>query len=506
MNNLKELVDSLSIKQVQGFLPEQLQCTDIQVDSKKVVPGSIFVAYKGVREDGHEYIPHAVDRGAVAVVAEQSLGSQLPVPLVIVPNSRQALSRLAAAYWDFPAKRMRVIGVTGTDGKTTTSTLIYNIFAKAGFKVGLLSTIRAVIAGVGEDIGVHVTTPTSLDMQRYLSQMANAGTEVAIVEVTSHGLDQFRVEDCYFDTAVLTNITREHLDYHGTFENYVEAKSRLFDITANQTGKPYPKVGVLNSDDPSFKKLKVRLAIKLLSYGMSNTSDFFAENVSMDLDGSTFTLSYRDAAKVETRIPLLGLHNIHNAMAAIAAGVANGISLQDCVEGVRSSPVIPARLENIDLGQDFRVFLDYAHTPNGLEKVLATLRPLAHKNLLLVFGLSGGPRDRSKRPSMGRVAGRYADKILVTAVDWYEDQEPVDLILENIAQGLQETEARDYRLIPVRQEAIRIAIQEARPGDIVLIAGKGHENKLNVGTKEIDWDEKEIIENAIKERLASGSS
>jgi len=397
--------------------------TGVVADSRQVKPGHLFVATVGGTYDAHDFIPQAVARGARAVVGERPVEA-LPanlrghLPYAQVQDGREALAWLSAAWYAFPARRMTMIGVTGTDGKTTTVNLIYAILRAAGHTVGMISTVNAVIGEARYETGLHTTTPDAPDVQRYLAQMIAAGTTHAVLEATSHGLAQHRVTGCEFDVAVVTNVTHEHLDYHGDWEHYLEAKARLFTGLSTAARKPgVPKVAVLNADDASFARLQRVEADRRLSYGLRGPADVTACQITHGAGVTRFTIAGPAGAfPVET--PLLGDYNVANVLAAATAALALEVPVAAIQEGIATVKGIPGRMERIEAGQEFLALVDFAHTPNALQRALETARRLIGPagRVIVVFG-SAGLRDRAKRRLMGEVAGRMADLIVITAED-----------------------------------------------------------------------------------------
>ncbi|MFQ6058690.1 MAG: UDP-N-acetylmuramoyl-L-alanyl-D-glutamate--2,6-diaminopimelate ligase [Anaerolineae bacterium] len=501
---LQQLLTALPRSELQGSSDVEIE--GLTHDSRRVRPGDLFVAIKGLNADGHDYIPEAIRQGAVAVVTEKELRESPqfpPVPFVLVPDSRQALAHMAAAFYGYPARQLRVIGVTGTDGKTTTIALIRAILEAAGHPTGMISTVSAVIGGQELDTGLHTTTPEAPDVQRYLAQMVAAGGEYAVLEATSHGLDQQRVAACDFDVAAVTNITHEHLDYHGTYEAYREAKAQLFRSLAIAYRKPgVPKVAILNADDSSFACLRHISADRQISYGLDNAADVTARDVTHTPNGLRF-IAETPVGRFPVKSPLLGAFNVPNILAAIAVGVSQGVPIEAMQEGVRVFRGVVGRMERVNLGQDFTVIIDFAHTPYSLERALETTRELTTGRVLVVFGCAG-LRDRAKRPWMGEIAGRLADRVVITAED--PRTEDLNEIMAQIAAGCEKAgrrEGADYWRIGDRGEAIAFAIRMAQPGDLVIVTGKGHERSMCFGTTEIPWSDHEAVREALGQLAAS---
>ena len=498
---LKDLLASVSVEVPEGL--RDVSVEGLACDSRKVRKGDLFVAYRGVESDGHRFIPQAVEAGAAALVVEDERylsspsGEGWPVPSVLVPDGREALAHLAAALHDFPARKLRVIGITGTDGKTTTANLVWSVLQAAGYDTGLISTVNAVIGETQRDTGLHTTTPDSPDVQAYLAQMVEAGAEYAVLEATSHGLAQHRVTACDFDVAVVTNITHEHLDFHGSFEEYREAKALLFRSLTSSARKPgVPKVAVLNADDSSFDHLIGIPADQQLTYSVDREADVKAASIEVAGWGTSFTaVTPQGSFPVQMKLP--GAFNVYNALAAIAVALSQGVAVENIREGIKAVEQVTGRMEQVDAGQPFRVMIDFAHTPNSLRSALEAARGMAKGRVTVVFGCAG-LRDKEKRPAMGQIAGRLADRIVITA----EDPRTEDLgeIMGQIAAGAEKRGRRegvDYWCIGDRGEAIRFAVDMAEAGDLVLVAGKGHERSMCFGTTEHPWSDHEAVEKAL---------
>ena len=486
-----------------GELPP-LPVTGIAFDSRKVLPGNIFIALSGINFDAHLFIPNAIANGAIAVV-----GTNEPVPMQVpyiqVSDTREALAYLSAAFYDYPARDLVVIGVTGTDGKTTTSNLIYQILISARIHVGIISTVNAVIGDKVEDTGFHVTTPEAPDVQRYLSRMVSAGLTHVVLEATSHGLAQHRVTGCAFDIGVVTNITHEHLDYHGSYESYRSAKGRLFEMVRDGCDdKTFrPCLAVLNRDDHSFQYLwELTRDINQVSYSLkAEKADIWAENLEYTPSGLRF-----DAVTREIRIPiishLIGEYNAANILAALAAAVVGlGIPSEAAQRGIANLQGIPGRMERIDLGQDFMAVVDFAHTPNALAQTLKAARKMTGKKVIAVFG-SAGLRDREKRRLMAEVSLGLADFTILTAED--PRTESLEGILAEMASAATEKggkEGSNFWRVQDRGEAIRMAVEMAQPGDVVLACGKGHEQSMCFGEVEHLWDDRTAMKCALAELL-----
>ena len=481
--------------------PLGIEITGLASDSRQVRPGDLFVALKGLEYDGHQFIPQALARGARALVVEELAAiPEVDLPLIVVPNSRQALAHLAAAWYHFPSRRLRLIGVTGTDGKTTTINLIRSILETAGYATGMVTSVSAVIGREELDTGFHTTTPDPLEVQGYLERMVRAGCQYAIVEATSHGLAQYRLEACHFDVAAITNITHEHLDYHKSFQEYQEAKALLFRSLATSFRKPgTPKVSVLNLDDPSFDYLKEIPADRHITYGLKRPAQVRAEGISLLPTGIRFT-AQTPAGSFPIQSPLVGQFNVYNLLAAIAVATSQEVSPGAIQEGVSRMPGVPGRMEKIDLGQPFQVIIDFAHTPNALRHALEVARFITRGRLFVVFGCAG-LRDRAKRPMMGEIAGQLADRVIITAED--PRTEDLNAIMEEIARGCKRAgreEGTDFWRIGNRGEAIQFGIDRAKPGDLVIITGKGHEKSMCFGNAEYPWSDHQAVREALERR------
>jgi len=479
--------------------------TAVVCDSREVKRGALFVAIPGVDVDGHAFISDAVQQGAVAVIGQHAVGTVFPdgapVPYACVADSRAALALLCAAWYDHPGRKLCVIGVTGTEGKTTTVRLIASILEAAGHRVGLISTLGAIIGGKAIDTGLHTTTPDAPEIQRYLARMVERSSQYAVIEATSHGLAQQRVLGCEFDVAVVTNITHDHLDYHHTSQEYRQAKARLFESLSTSYHKANtPKVSVLNADDPSYDFLEPYAAERCYSYGIERPSDVQATGIRLSPAGTSFT-AVTPEGNFEVLSPLVGMFSVHNILAAIATGLSQGVSFEFMQQGIAAMRGVMGRMERIEMGQDFSVMIDFAHTPNALENALKAVRALTNGKVIVVFGCAG-LRDRSKRPKMGEIAGRLADYAFLTAED--PRTEDVNHIIQEIAAGCERARRREgvhYWRVADRGQAIAAALRMAEPGDLVLVTGKGHERSMCYGSIEHPWNEHEAVRKALAKRL-----
>lgn len=486
-----------------GSLPEhEISVTGVDFDSRKIAPGNIFVAMKGETTDGHRYIPTAVEHGAAAVVGTESLSLE-GAPYFQVKDAREALAWLSAAYYDHPARRLTVIGVTGTDGKTTTSSLIFEILKAAGIKAGLISTVNAVIMDEEIDTGFHVTTPEANDIQKYLAIMVDKGITHVVLETTSHGLVQHRVTGCEYDVAVITNVTHEHLDYHHTYEEYLEAKGKLFTMLEQTVDKKAgnPRVAVLNADDQSFTPLQAFVHGPFISYSTRGSGTINSRNVEYLPEGIRFMVPI-DGQDLQIECPIPGEFNVSNCLAAIGATFFGlhipAAAVQKGISGIKG---VAGRMERIDLGQDFTAIVDFAHTPNALEQALETVRRMTPRKVIAIFG-SAGLRDREKRKMMAAVATRLADISIFTAED--PRTESLDGILAEMAGAAVKAggvEGKTFYRVPDRAKAIQMGVELAQSGDLVASFGKGHEQSMCFGTVEYHWDDRVAMKAAVAGRL-----
>ncbi|MCS6801601.1 MAG: UDP-N-acetylmuramoyl-L-alanyl-D-glutamate--2,6-diaminopimelate ligase [Chloroflexota bacterium] len=451
--------------------------TGIQFDSRLVRPGDLFVAVPGTTTDGARFIPQAIAAGAVAVVV-QALPEPPAVPAIVVPNAREALAQIAAAFYGHPARQLRVSGVTGTDGKTTTSHLLWAIYEAAGERSGLVTTIR-IVAGDDRVNATALTTPDAVTIQALLAEMVDAGCRRAVIEASSHALDQRRLDGVRFSSALCTVLDAEHLNYHGTLEAYIAAKARLFALL-EEGG-----IAVRNAENPLSDRLTVPAHARQLRFGLAQ-GDVRAEAIATSAAGTTFQL-VSPFGRIPIRTRLIGQFNVQNWLAAAAVALAEGIPLEAVARAAEAMPPIKGRLEVVDAGQPFRVVVDFAHTPLALGAVLATLRPLTPGRLIAVFG-HAGERDPANRPRMGEIAAAFADVIIVTMDDPYSEDpaQIADAIEAGIAQsGRQPAVMRCLD----RREAMRRAFAQAAPHDTVLVAGRGHETVLEWNGRRIPFDD-----------------
>ncbi|MFQ5953042.1 MAG: UDP-N-acetylmuramoyl-L-alanyl-D-glutamate--2,6-diaminopimelate ligase [Candidatus Omnitrophota bacterium] len=480
MLDLDELIDSGSINK-----------DNLKTDSRDVGEGDIFVALRGTMYDGHDYAGEVLSKGARRIICEKELKglSRDDLEKVIkVKDTRKALSYAAKRIFEDPSSRLKVFGVTGTNGKTTTVFLIDNILTLAGVQSGMITTVFTRTSG-NKAVRSSMTTPDALTLNRLLADMVSGGEKAAVLEISSHALSQDRTSGIGLDSAVFTNITPEHLDYHGNMENYLKDKVRIFG-NLKENG-----VGVLNIDDPLLKGLIKDLDVpRLVTFGTAPEAEVRAENIVLRDDGSEFDLVIGLHGRTRVSSSLIGNHNIYNMMAAAAALSTNGFEADLIRAGLENAPAVPGRTELVTEKAPFKVFVDYAHTPNALESVLLCLRGIAPKKLICVFGC-GGDRDKTKRPVMGQIASRVSDHVILTS-DNPRSEDPEDIVRQ-IEKGV--LDKTKYCIILQRKEAIRKAIEMAQEGDVVIIAGKGHEDYQIIGDKVLHFDDKEVASQILKE-------
>ena len=460
-----------------------LAISALAYDSRQVRPGTLFFAIRGEKTDGNKFLADAVERGAVAIVSEQvnSETSLAQLPWIQVADARKAMAICAANFYGRPAEILKLVGVTGTNGKTTITYLVDSILRAAGCEVGLLGTIGYRL--VRENRPAPNTTPESLDLQQYLGEIVGAGGTHAVLEASSHALAMDRLWGCPFAVAIFSNLTRDHLDYHKTLEDYFAAKRRLFE----GTGAAAPATGVINHDDDYGRQLE-GLASRTLTYGLKNGADITTRKPAISLSGIEFLVE-TPVGKIDIRSNLVGRPNVYNILAAIGAGVALALPLEVIARGVAQLSAVPGRFERIAAGQPFLVVVDYAHTDDALRNLLATARELNPDGRIITLFGCGGDRDRTKRPLMGEAAGHASDIVVLTS-DNPRSEDPL-LIINDVIVGVQRTKTKLF-VEPDREKAIGVALDEARAGDIVLLAGKGHETYQVLRDRTIDFDDREV--------------
>lgn len=484
MMKLQEL-----LKHLHPLIPykgENPDITSLENDNRKVQKGSLFICIKGYTVDGHDFAESAVRNGAAAILAERPL--PLDVPVVVVNDTSRAMAVLADAFLMHPTRNIHLIGITGTNGKTTTSHIIEKILADDGRKTGLIGTMYTKI---GEAVfETKNTTPESLTLQKTFKQMADANVDSAVMEVSSHALDLGRVHGCDYNVAVFTNLTRDHLDYHHSMEEYKRAKGLLFSQLGNTFSLSRPKFAVLNADDPASEAYRKVTAAHIVTYGIDNQADIQACNIEMSASGSRFLLMVAEK-EYPMKIQLAGKFNIYNVLASVAATLCSGIPIEAIIRSVSSVAGVAGRFELVNAGQDFTVIVDYAHTPDSLENVLKTIRQFAKRRIYVVVGC-GGDRDRTKRPLMAQIACRYATDPIFTS-DNPRSEEPLAILTE-MEEGVR---GEKYTVIPDRKAAIANAVSSANEEDVILIAGKGHETYQIIGSEVHDFDDRLVAKAAI---------
>ncbi|MDB6053394.1 MAG: UDP-N-acetylmuramoylalanyl-D-glutamate--2,6-diaminopimelate ligase [Verrucomicrobiales bacterium] len=485
---LRNLLQTIPTLKIEGSLEREV--VGITYDSRRVTPGMVFVAIPGLNTDGHEYINTAIDRGAAAVICQTNGFISNRATKVKVTDSRAALARAAAEFYQNPSRKLMMIGVTGTNGKTTVAFMVKAMLEEAGIKAGLISTIHYEL---GERvIPSHRTTPEALDIQHMLAQMIRTGCTACVMEVSSHALEQKRVEGIEFDVCLFTNLSQDHLDYHGTMDEYFQAKKKLFE--AIKVGKSGPSC-VINIDDGFGEQLAASTMPEIqLSYGITKPARLRATHLKLAREHTEFVAEYNNQ-NLPFSLNLIGRHNVYNALAAIGAGIALDIDPKKIQKALKELESVPGRLQRISQGQPFEVFVDYAHTEEALRNTLGTLREFQPRRLLLIFGC-GGSRDTGKRKAMGEAAAEMADFSWITN-DNPRREDPVK-IAANIREGFEAKGKETFEVELDRRSAIEIAIREAKPGDIVLIAGKGHETYQEFEDTVIPFDDRVFAREALE--------
>jgi len=477
---LNELLKKVNV--LSWHAAEDTEIAGVCLDSRKAGPGDLFTAIRGFESDGHAYIPMAVSRGAACVLCEEA--PSIPTPYVLVEDSRRALAEVSAAFYGEPAARMQIIGVTGTNGKTTTTTLIKSILEQTiGAKVGLIGTNRNMIGQ--EVVPTERTTPESLELQALFARMADAGCTHVVMEVSSHALCLDRVWGVPFAVGVFTNLTQDHLDFHKTMDAYAAAKAQLF----RQSAK-----AVINLDDPYAEVMLQAAECPVYTFSADkNEADLSARNIVLRAEGVSFcALTIGKLEKIRLGIP--GAFSVYNALAALAAVLNLGVPLEDAAAALSNCRGVMGRAEVVPTGRDFTVLIDYAHTPDALENILRTVRGFAAGRVVLLFGC-GGDRDRTKRPIMGKIAAELADYVYVTS-DNPRTEQP-DAIIQEILVGMEDTKT-PYTVIENRREAIFRAVADAQPGDVIILAGKGHETYQEICREKHHFDEREVVADALQ--------
>ncbi|HVE17126.1 MAG TPA: UDP-N-acetylmuramoyl-L-alanyl-D-glutamate--2,6-diaminopimelate ligase [Chthoniobacterales bacterium] len=484
--NLKKLLTDSGVHPPPGA--DSVTIDALSYDSRRAAAGSLFFAVPGVQADGAKFAADAVTRGASAVVSTTPVPA-CPVPVALVPEARIAMADIARTFYGDPAASLRCVGITGTNGKTTTAFLTKHLLDSAHLRCGLLGTIRYIVGD--ETLPAARTTPESVDVQALLARMAAAANRSVAMEVSSHALVQHRVRGVEWDAAIFTNLTQDHLDYHKTMDAYFDAKAKLFSTMFEQTSKRGKAIVNLDDRYGTFLLERFPKAVKPITYGLGVHADFRAVDPRSDVNGTQYKLEAKGRQYL-VRLPLIGRFNVYNSLAALAAASALGLELRAAVQAMADAPQVPGRLERVPARRNFSVYVDYAHTDDALTNVLSTLRDLRPRRLLVVFGC-GGDRDRAKRPLMARAAGQLADYTIVTS-DNPRSEDP-EAIISDILPGLHN---KAFETITDRRDAIHRAIALAESGDIVLIAGKGHETYQEVHGKRTPFDDVSVARNAIE--------
>ncbi len=477
---LKELLNNVETEKIIGN--EEINISGITFNSKEVKAGFLFICISGFKADGHDFAAEAVEKGAVAILAEHEIEG-IGATTVIVKNTRKATSTAAANFYDHPDKKLKLIGITGTNGKTTTTYLVKSVLEHSGKKAGLIGTNQNLI---GQTVlPSHHTTPDFIELMELLAAMVKEGAEYAVMEVSSHSLALDRVSACKFEVGAFTNITQDHLDFHKTMENYLEAKSKLFSLC---------RIGVINNDVEAaeYLKDKAKNCEKVITYGKNKAGDVKADNVELCADGVKFDLTYGgETVKISLGIP--GEFSVYNALTAISICIGLGFTLSDIAEGISEADGVKGRIEVVKTNTDYTVIIDYAHTPDGLLNIINAIRGFAKGRIVTLFGC-GGDRDRTKRPVMGKIAGELSDFCIVTS-DNPRSENPGDII-KDILVGIDETDC-EYEVVENRFDAIEYALDHAKKDDIILLAGKGHETYQILKDRTIVFDEREIVQKLI---------
>jgi UDP-N-acetylmuramoyl-L-alanyl-D-glutamate--2,6-diaminopimelate ligase len=479
-----------------------VEVTGIAYDSRRVKPGDLFVAVTGINQDGHAFAADAVAKGAVAVALERGGSMGAGTPVLLLPSTRIGLAEVAAEFYGRPSRRLKLAGITGTDGKTTTTHMAEHVLHASGISAGAMSTVAFTLGATETDNLSGQTTTEAPQVQAWLQRMVEAGVACAVIEATSHALVQERVRACEFDVAAFTNVGHDHLDYHTSWEAYLEAKARLIDLTATAKDKGIEKTAVLNRDDASYEKLSRRQIARRWSYGLTTEADLHPLDLSVSGSGSQFRMR-TPIGETDVTLGVPARFNIYNALCAAGVCLALGVPLDAIGTGLAGFEGVRGRLEPVALGQDFRVFIDFAHSAGALASALAELRPFTPGRLIAVFGSTA--RSDHDRPGMGRSAAEFADFFIITTDDPLSE-DPMEIAREVQAGAAGKAPGRDYEVVIDRRAAIRRAVEIARKGDCILFAGKGHERSMLTASGAEPWDERMEAEAAIKEKLGRGLS
>lgn len=481
---LSKIIEGLDAKLLQGSLDTEIE--KIDYDSRHVEKGHLFVCISGFKVDGHSFAKGACEKGTAAILCERELeGIDKSVTIIKVENTREALSVIADNFYDHPARKMTMVGVTGTNGKTTTTYLIKSVLEHMGKTVGVIGTIENYIGN--KRFHTERTTPESLELCELFDMMVKSNVSHSVMEVSSHSLDLHRVDFCKYDIGIFTNLTQDHLDYHKTMENYKIAKGKLFSISKN---------AVINIDDVAGSYMVSCAKGKVLTFGIDNDADLKAEDMHISANGVTYTLNY-EGKKYNVEINIPGKFSIYNSLGSIGACLLMGIEMEDILAGLKENHGVPGRFQTIKSDKGFNAIVDYAHTPDGLENILNTAKEFVKGRIITVFGC-GGDRDRTKRPIMGEIGGRLSDFCIITS-DNPRTEEP-EAILKDVEEGTKKTDC-PYVCVCDRGDAIREAVKMAKEGDLIVVAGKGHEDYQIFKDKTIHFDDAEEVRKAFGELL-----
>ncbi|MFH1287840.1 MAG: UDP-N-acetylmuramoyl-L-alanyl-D-glutamate--2,6-diaminopimelate ligase [bacterium] len=487
---------AIQLEKLLNVLPDKIVTGDINIKienissySKKITARTLFVAIPGFVYDGLNFVPEAIKNGATVILAEKNFVCPNDITKIIVPSARKAIALLAACFYDYPSEKLKLIGITGTKGKTTTAHLIYSILKESGVKAGLSTTIE--VQTTKNKIETKRTTNEALDIQNFLAQLVIEKAEYAIMEVSSHGLALDRVTGCSFDAALFTNLSHDHLDFHHNLSEYLDAKLKLFEML-KKSG-----TGITNIDDLNGQSFLDICKYNKLTYSLNKKADIFADKIIYDENGISCKIN-TPCGNFDLQSSLHGAFNLYNILAAASIGISQNISLTNIKKGLENVKYIPGRFEYIECGQPFKIIIDYAHSPDSLEQVLKTARNLAKGRVMLVFGATGN-RDKTKRPIMGKIAAELSDFFIITNDDTYNEC-PMEII-EQIEIGTKNTIKKNnikYKVIPERRDAIYALIKDAKPDDFLIIAGKGHETKQILKDRTVDFNDRKVVEKILR--------
>lgn len=476
---LKELLTKIPYEIIQGS--DEIEIPNISWDSKRVKANSLFICVRSKNVDRHNYASAAIDKGAAALIVDRSIES-IPrhITVIKVENTRKAMAFIANTFYDEPSKGFNLIGITGTNGKTSVSFFIAKILEYLGRKAGIIGTIENCIGDkILKTEKINPTTPDSMELQASFAEMVKEGVTDALVEVTSTALDKHRVDNCDFDIGIFTNLSQDHLDEHGTMENYKKAKMKLFKMC---------RLGIINADDEVYDDIKKNASCDVITYGIESPADFMAKNIKYSENGITFTLNFCGSNK-NVQLNTLGKFNVYNSLASIAACYFLGIPIDVILDALSNITGVRGRFESVPNTKGYSIIVDYAHSPDSLKNILTSVRELTEKKVIVVFGC-GGNRDKTKRPIMGEISGKFSDFCIITSDN--PRKENPNTIIEDIEKGMKKTQC-SYEKIPDRKMAIFAALTKSQAGDIVIIAGKGHENYQILGEKIIHFDDVEVV-------------